>query len=1013
MDNELDTHDPYNKMERAQDSIEPGFLKNTKDKKATVKERASKAALKAAEVAAAANGVPLSAAEKGGGLYSGSKKAGEGSEAKEAEESPKSLFTGKGKSLLGGKKSKFKLAKMSLAVTIVFGIVVAIAAVVMIGTPIFMIGNIDFNLQDVLGFTSTSGILQKQATRIIQKKLQTGRMPSALAGDFAEHGLAVGQVTLAGDFVRTNEYIANVEDLKDLAVLGHVEVTPSEGELAILYDGKVVKAEDFVATVESDMKMFADYTEALDITARYYYSSDVDEIYRDMGISRGNFGGWVSTNDSKQDQQNFESTLEGMLNSKPSIAMDAFDPDTEVEGVTSSGDSTGSNETTESEAPADGSDVPASEIEEPTSRVRRREYGTLIARPADLPIPDKNPSNRNEMTPQTDTWGNGNPTSKGKNNITDVTGDTATQDDPTARWGDDGVVTGTTALEYIKVAAEKAEDGNGVIKANDRATQLLNAAISASEPYYAANAFMAIEEPIQRARINGDGPVNELMNVLNKETEITYMDVYTHELVTTKKSILTTGNFVSAVSAGKFSNNEAANFGRDRANLVINMTDSDIVTKTSVATKGKSNSKVFMPNTRGEHGDPELLADLEDSVDMAMVKKNSELMTSQVGGNRIVEGGSFISNTINMHVIAAMPSDSSTVLAYNREARTEVDRIAAAQRATKSPFDISTPYTFMGSIAYSIAGAMIQSGSNKGLISSSMGTLASLTGNSAKELVGSVVADAEEGKNYETTFGSYCDTVSYAASVVGDIYCSSHNTPSTGYMDYGEEDWRDLLGENLDENGNIASKEGSSTDLNDFVKLGMDRWATVGLESADVCEQYWNLHKDDPSFNALIHNITGWFGIAKVCDHTPDGLRDGAKYTRSSDNNDVEQVNKFAGFMLYDKVDSLLEQQPSRVSVYREEYYKEHPLDNSEVGIIARRTGMTKEEAEIALAYAEYLTFIARYNPAERYAFGVDLTIEVPREPLVDYANKVAVDLYVVWHGKTEYEDLRSRTRIV
>ena len=281
--------------------------------------------------------------------------------------------------------------------------------------------------------------------------------------------------------------------------------------------------------------------------------------------------------------------------------------------------------------------------------------------------------------------------------------------------------------------------------------------------------------------------------------------------------------------------------------------------------------------------------------------------------------------------------------------------------------------------------------------------------NSAKGIINSAMADGGEGENYETTFGNYCDTMNNAASVVGDIYCSSHNTLSTGYMDYGEEEWKEALNDNFDENGSIKQK----SELSDFISLGTERWSTVGVESADVCDKYWTIHEEDASLNAWIHNISQWFGIAKICGGVNDGIAIGSAYTRSSENDSVGQVNLFSGYVLFDKVDALLEDGTSKVSAYKEKYYKEHPLDNSEAGIIARRSGMTKQEAEVALAYADYLNFIARYNPAERYAFGVNLIVETPRESLVDYANKVAVDLYVMWHGKTEYEDLRNRTQIV
>jgi hypothetical protein len=114
---------------------------------------------------------------------------------------------------------------------------------------------------------------------------------------------------------------------------------------------------------------------------------------------------------------------------------------------------------------------------------------------------------------------------------------------------------------------------------------------------------------------------------------------------------------------------------------------------------------------------------------------------------------------------------------------------------------------------------------------------------------------------------------------------------------------------------------------------------------------------------------------------------------------------------LFDQVSSLLEGGTSKASQIQDEYYAKYPKDNSREGIIARRSGLTKSEVRQALAYADYLTEIAMYNPATRYAFG-GLAIEKPKQPLVEHANKVSVDLYALWHGRTEYDDLRGRIRV-
>ena len=877
---------------------------------------------------------------------------------------------------------KFKFAKVSAAVIVVMMVVLVGALAAILTTPLFTIGHLDFNLQDALGFTKTSGILQKQATRIIQDKLSTGKIPSALANDLAEHNINVGQVTANGDFVRTDTYIADIDKMKDVAVLGHYEVKPTEeGELAVLYDGQVIVAADFVNTVESNMKMFAEYTEALDISAKYYYDDEVNSVFSAMGLDRGVFSGWVDTGDAEKNKEKFNEMMEEALENKSELA---------VKGYLDSGNGA-------------------------TSRGRLK--NTLIA-PAPSTSTDEiyyDPANPGKKVD-----GQGRPVVIPSHGTTDVTGD-GEEEQGSSGGGteqDRGVVVsdGSDAWEIIQEVADEVSGES----ANDKAAQLLNTAISAGEPYLAASAFIAIESPIQQARIDGTGPVNELMNVLNTELSVEYMDVSTKETKTVKKSILTTGNFVAAVSGGKFSKKEAANFSRDRAIRVAGMTDPDLISETTVASDGQKKSSMIIPITGGQQAEADELWVLEDSVDKAMVESNYSLLKGEIGGNRVIEGGAFLSNMINSHVIGALASDESAVLSYNREAKTEMARMAAAERATKSPFDVSSPYTFMGSIVHGFANAIIQSHGNGSIVSNAIGTVANLTNNSAKGVLNSVVADGEDDLDYGATFGDNCDTVRSAADAQADIYCTAHTTLSTGYMDNNDEKWKGVLndeknervGINLDEDGKII--EGSN--LATFIDIGMERWATVGVKSAEACEK-WKSRGNQGAGTAFGDFFANILGIYESCGGVNDedlkNVATGAYYTDSDDNDSNRGVAKlFSAYALYDKVESLLDGRVSKVAELKNKLYAKRSVDNSRAGVIARISGMTKQEAEVALAYADYLTFIAKYNPAERYAFGVDLMPPASREPLVEHASQIAVDLYVMWHGRTEYDDLRTRTRV-
>ena len=55
----------------------------------------------------------------------------------------------------------------------------------------------------------------------------------------------------------------------------------------------------------------------------------------------------------------------------------------------------------------------------------------------------------------------------------------------------------------------------------------------------------------------------------------------------------------------------------------------------------------------------------------------------------------------------------------------------------------------------------------------------------------------------------------------------------------------------------------------------------------------------------------------------------------------------------------------SSVSVALRKYYELHPLDNSFEGVLARKTGMTKENVEIALDFIKLASFADNYEPAD------------------------------------------------
>ena len=73
----------------------------------------------------------------------------------------------------------------------------------------------------------------------------------------------------------------------------------------------------------------------------------------------------------------------------------------------------------------------------------------------------------------------------------------------------------------------------------------------------------------------------------------------------------------------------------------------------------------------------------------------------------------------------------------------------------------------------------------------------------------------------------------------------------------------------------------------------------------------------------------------------------------------------------------------SSVTAFLENYYEKHPLDNSFEGILARKTGLTKENVIATIDTINYLTFIADYDPDGYYP----LNYQAPEEEKVQIEN--------------------------
>ena len=98
----------------------------------------------------------------------------------------------------------------------------------------------------------------------------------------------------------------------------------------------------------------------------------------------------------------------------------------------------------------------------------------------------------------------------------------------------------------------------------------------------------------------------------------------------------------------------------------------------------------------------------------------------------------------------------------------------------------------------------------------------------------------------------------------------------------------------------------------------------------------------------------------------------------------------------------------SSVTAFLEDYYEEHPLDNSFEGILARKTGLTKENVIATLDTINYLTFIADYDPDGYYP----LNYQAPEEEKVQIENSeyISNENYIPYKISYDFDTKRIYT---
>lgn len=399
------------------------------------------------------------------------------------------------------------------------------------------------------------------------------------------------------------------------------------------------------------------------------------------------------------------------------------------------------------------------------------------------------------------------------------------------------------AEEFVKAVTDSSLNSTGLLATLD-ATTALNTADTISKEQKSSIFFVSFMENISKmkAGYGNDSKINEAMNYLFREQESSVVDTRTGEEVKVKGSMLESPSLYAVLSGEKIDINEVANYASDR---VLKTIESRVgVAKidetvrqdsvTSTGTKAKGTIGKYLINGL-ERADYNSISSVVPTINSSMVENGFDTIGGIYGGEMLVEGAVNVGKMLAKSS-GATAGDGEAVKTYARLNSTILAMDREVDRMNRSPFDITSKNTFLGSIVYNLA----------------MGLRHNFTF--------SAYAD-NNSADYLSNFGD-CETIG-SINAVGSAGCSEIATFDTSTLNdtFHDSGFINFVNENTElENGKRTVKKDST--LANFIKYNNERITPIGVMDGGILEAIKNKSSSLSFVSSIISLIKAFLGAS-------------------------------------------------------------------------------------------------------------------------------------------------------
>lgn len=388
-------------------------------------------------------------------------------------------------------------------------------------------------------------------------------------------------------------------------------------------------------------------------------------------------------------------------------------------------------------------------------------------------------------------------------------------------------------------------------------------------------------------------------------------------------------------------------------------------------------------------------------------------------GNMLVSGANIYMGQ-NHQQSGGSVANKESLIAYLQEQDRVIAEKARHERETRSPFDVTSKYTFLGSLA----NQMIPIASQTTSLTSIVKGMSTVVGNAVSSMTprssatsAAIQAQAASDQTEESCpdmaeIGGIADAFCNPYIITDTSTLSAHPATIVNQVDLADDDNLDDNGE-IENDGNLAryiiycGQRTSPWGKIDQNIAGDVQKATVGSSIVDntisavpiVGDVVDILNNADKEEN--IGYITG-----KACVTNNDGGDGMGRKTAKWDEN--KKYQRYIEDQRIAEAAGIIEQ--SSVSKFIAKYYEDHPLDNSFEGILARYSGMTKDKVVATLDALEVVAFMNEYEPASLYPYPQE---EKEEKEYRFEEDNTAFEVYLSRTNSVVYDNRRYRNYAV